>query len=284
MPGFAGRAGWGGDGCVRETSRSGHVRVLIGDVFGPKLPASAASTANRPRHGGTIRSEASERARGRAVRRGRPPPAARARPQPSRIESWIARGPPAPPLPRRLRVGPRRAGAEGAARCRAPACRPRRGTRRPQRSVVAGAPRAPAGADPHRRPGQDRRHARTCGSAIRGGHRRHLHAGLPVVPLPRALLAATADLSHDALRLVLARAEFKRILHLPSLQAALGEGRPGTRSIRAAMDAHLPQLARCANGFERDFVLLCEPSGSRSPSRTCGSAATGPTCSGATIA
>lgn len=24
------------------------------------------------------------------------------------------------------------------------------------------------------------------------------------------------------------------------------------------MDAHLPQLARCANGFERDFVLLCE--------------------------
>ena len=79
-----------------------------------------------------------------------------------------------------------------------------------------------------------------------------------MVELPRALLVSAADLSHDALRLVLARAEFKRILHLPSLQAALGEGRSGTQRIRAAMDAHLPQLARCANGLERDFVLLCE--------------------------
>ena len=87
---------------------------------------------------------------------------------------------------------------------------------------------------------------------------REWHSDLPVVSLPQALLASTDHLSHDALRLVLARAEFKRILHLPSLQAALGEGRPGTRRIRAAMDAHLPQLARCANGFERDFVLLCE--------------------------
>ena len=38
----------------------------------------------------------------------------------------------------------------------------------------------------------------------------------------------------------------------------LRSGRPGTVSLRAAVDAHLPALARCANGFERGFVLLCE--------------------------
>ena len=82
--------------------------------------------------------------------------------------------------------------------------------------------------------------------------------GLPVVPLHRALLASASELSHDSLRLVLARAEFHKLLSLSSLQVALGRGRPGSRAIRAAMDAHLPQLARCANRLERDFVLLCE--------------------------
>lgn len=84
------------------------------------------------------------------------------------------------------------------------------------------------------------------------------HEGLPIRPLPNALLDASSDLSHNALRLVLARAEFKRILSLLSLQSALGRGRNGSNALRAAMDAHLPQLAKCANGFERDFVLLCE--------------------------
>ena len=82
--------------------------------------------------------------------------------------------------------------------------------------------------------------------------------GLPVVPLPEALLVATGALSHHSLRLVLARAEFKQMLSLPSLNAALADGRRGSAAVRAALDAHLPQLAHCANGFERDFVLLCE--------------------------
>lgn len=82
--------------------------------------------------------------------------------------------------------------------------------------------------------------------------------GIPVNCLPEVLLAATAHLEHDSLRLVLARAEFKQLLSLPSLQSSLGPGRAGSAALRAAMDAHLPQLARCANGFERDFVLLCE--------------------------
>lgn len=82
--------------------------------------------------------------------------------------------------------------------------------------------------------------------------------GLPVVTLPQTLLLAAGSLSHDSLRLVLARAEFKGLLDLTALDTALGGGRDGSSAVRAAMNAHLPQLARCANGLERDFVLLCE--------------------------
>lgn len=90
---------------------------------------------------------------------------------------------------------------------------------------------------------------------------RTMHRDLPVVALARALLVAAADLSHDSLRLVLARAEFKKLLSLAELEAALGSGKVGSRAVRAAIDARLPQLARCVNGFERDFVLLCERAG-----------------------
>lgn len=84
------------------------------------------------------------------------------------------------------------------------------------------------------------------------------HRGLPVAVLPRALLVASTDLSHDSLRLVLARAAYDGKFCLPSLQTALSGAPRGAVALRAAMDAHLPQLARCENGFERSFVLLCE--------------------------
>ena len=84
------------------------------------------------------------------------------------------------------------------------------------------------------------------------------HRRLPSVPLPRALLRASEQLSHDSLRLVLARADFHRILDLQALHDATGRGVAGSRALRAALAAHLPQLARCANALERDFVLLCE--------------------------
>ncbi len=89
----------------------------------------------------------------------------------------------------------------------------------------------------------------------------HLHDGIPAVGLPDALLVAAADLSHNALRNVLARADFEGLLHLPSLQTALRGGPRGSAALRRAMGAHLPQLARCVNDFERDFVLLCEEHG-----------------------
>ena len=90
------------------------------------------------------------------------------------------------------------------------------------------------------------------------GLRRRLHRGLPVVALPEALLAAASFLSPNALRLVIARAEYERLLDRAALEAVLRSGRPGAPALRAAVGAHLPALARCANGLERDVVLLCE--------------------------
>ncbi len=104
-----------------------------------------------------------------------------------------------------------------------------------------------------------------CRPGIRIRHparvERTWHRRLPVASLPDALLAAAPALSRNALRLVLARAEFDAALDLTALHADLGPGRAGTTAVRAAMAAHLPQLARCANGFEREFVLLCESYG-----------------------
>jgi hypothetical protein len=105
-------------------------------------------------------------------------------------------------------------------------------------------------------------HRRLSRPGVRILHRsplpRRLHRGLPVVDLAEALLAATSELSRDSLRLVLARAEYERLLDRPSLEAAVRSTRPGSRKLRAAVDAHLPALARCATALERDFVLLCE--------------------------
>ncbi len=87
---------------------------------------------------------------------------------------------------------------------------------------------------------------------------RRVHRGLPVTPLADALLLAAAALSHNSLRLVLARADFRDLLNLGELHAALGRGRTGSAAVTAALGAHLPALARCANRLEREFVLLCE--------------------------
>jgi hypothetical protein len=79
-----------------------------------------------------------------------------------------------------------------------------------------------------------------------------------VVSLAEAMLAATRHLSHNALRLVIARAEYERLLDRPSLEATARSCRPGSSKLRVAIDAHLPALARCETPLERDFVLLCE--------------------------
>jgi hypothetical protein len=88
--------------------------------------------------------------------------------------------------------------------------------------------------------------------------RRSMHRGLPIVAVPDALISAATSLSPNALRLVIARVEFHRLATLSEIEHAVRPGRHGGRAVRAALAAHLPQLARCENRLEREFVLLCE--------------------------
>jgi hypothetical protein len=90
------------------------------------------------------------------------------------------------------------------------------------------------------------------------GIHRTEHNGLPIAAFPDAIIPAANTLSHNALRLVIARAEYHDIATLAAIEGAVRPGRRGGRAVRAALAAHLPQLARCENRLERHFVLLCE--------------------------
>ncbi len=111
--------------------------------------------------------------------------------------------------------------------------------------------------------------------------RRTWHRGLPVVPLSQALLVATGDLRHDSLRLVLARAEYRRLLRLTDLHAALGPGRPGSTA-RPRCDGRSPSTTRRLRQPISRSTSSSSASASASQSRspTPGSGAGGPTCSG----
>ena len=110
---------------------------------------------------------------------------------------------------------------------------------------------------------------------------RRLHRGLPVVPLPEALLAATGDLSRDSLRLVLARAEFEHLLDRDELEAscAAAAGAPPRSAPPSTRTSPPSPAARTASSA----TSCCSANATDCPcpSRTSGSAATGPTCSGA---
>lgn len=87
---------------------------------------------------------------------------------------------------------------------------------------------------------------------------RVMYRGLPVVGVPTALLQVAQSLPFAATRKALAQAEFRRLLELDALRAALGGGRDGSAVLRRALHAHMPQLAHTQNDFEADFLLLCE--------------------------
>ena len=143
--------------------------------------------------------------------------------------------------------------------------RARGGPRRALHAVVEVASPSQAGLRSTSTLPGSRHRAMTCAFGIQ---RRSSGSGtreLPVVPLPQALLLAAGALEHDSLRFVLARAEFKGCVSLQGLERALGRGRSGSVAVRAAMNAHLPQLAKCENGLEREYVLLCERYGIEIP-------------------
>jgi len=90
---------------------------------------------------------------------------------------------------------------------------------------------------------------------------RTFHRGVPVTPVPRTLLDLAAGASRDEVRKALAEADYRNLLEPPALLSMLRRGQPGSASLRAALDTHLPQLAETLSPLEDGFLLLCERHG-----------------------
>jgi uncharacterized protein DUF559 len=87
------------------------------------------------------------------------------------------------------------------------------------------------------------------------------HNRLPVTPVAQALLDYAASASFNRLRHALAEAEYRGLLDLYAVQAVLGRGRRGSCRLRAALERHMPQLARTRSELERIFLPVCEAAG-----------------------
>jgi very-short-patch-repair endonuclease len=89
---------------------------------------------------------------------------------------------------------------------------------------------------------------------------RVFHKGIPITPVPQALLdhAATAPLND--VRYVLAQAEYHELLRLAEVHETVGRGRAGSTKLRVALQRHEPQLARTNSRVERKFFFRCEES------------------------
>ncbi|HEY5318980.1 MAG TPA: DUF559 domain-containing protein, partial [Solirubrobacteraceae bacterium] len=88
---------------------------------------------------------------------------------------------------------------------------------------------------------------------------------LPVTPVIQTLLDFAADNSEDRVRRALAEAEYLRLVDVHLVPAALGRGRPGSATLRAALRRHQPELARTRSQLERAFLALCETAGLPAP-------------------
>jgi very-short-patch-repair endonuclease len=84
------------------------------------------------------------------------------------------------------------------------------------------------------------------------------HKRFPVTPPAQTLPDIAAVVALTDLRRALAEAEYRRLLTLDEVAAALGRGRPGSAALRAALECHNPRLARTKSLMEQKFVLLCE--------------------------
>ena len=84
------------------------------------------------------------------------------------------------------------------------------------------------------------------------------HKRLPLTPPAQTLSDIAGVVRFMELRRALAEAEYQRLVTLAEVDAVLGRGRPGSAALRAALDCHLPQLARTRSRMEEKFVLLCE--------------------------
>jgi hypothetical protein len=87
------------------------------------------------------------------------------------------------------------------------------------------------------------------------------HNGLPVTTIPQTLLDYASTHPLDDVRYVLAEADFHRVLDLEAVRSLAGRGRPGSASLKRAIEIHWPELAHTRSPTERAFLFLVEEGG-----------------------
>ena len=87
---------------------------------------------------------------------------------------------------------------------------------------------------------------------------RIMHKGLPVTRPAQTLLDMASDLRFNDLRRALAEAEYRKLVTIREVAAALGRGKPGSAALGAALEDHLPQLAQTRSHMEEVFAHLCD--------------------------
>lgn len=101
--------------------------------------------------------------------------------------------------------------------------------------------------------------------AIRVHGRRTLdrvwHRRLPVTTVAQTLLDFASVNSFRRVRYALANADFRRLLEVEAIESVSGRGRPGSGTLRRALNKHLPELGFTRSEFERRMLELCESAG-----------------------
>jgi very-short-patch-repair endonuclease len=81
--------------------------------------------------------------------------------------------------------------------------------------------------------------------------------GFAVTSVARTLVDLASIVSPRQVRRAVAEADYLDLLDSVELRSSLGKGRTGSRALRAALDAHLPQLAQTLSVLEETFLELC---------------------------
>ncbi len=87
------------------------------------------------------------------------------------------------------------------------------------------------------------------------------HRRFPITTIRQTLVDFAAVASFEAVRRALAEADYRGLLDVSAVAAFAGRGKPGTATLREALNRHLPRLAYTRSRFELAFLALCEQAG-----------------------
>jgi very-short-patch-repair endonuclease len=83
------------------------------------------------------------------------------------------------------------------------------------------------------------------------------HRRLPTTTVSQALLDFSATAPLERVVRALAEADYRRVLNNQEVVAMCGPGRPGSATLKQALNRHTPELARTKSALERAFHALC---------------------------